>query len=84
MSRLSIELTPQQHQKLKALAALHGKSIKQMVLEPSLADVQDMGDEHALRELENLLKPRIAAAHQGDVSSRTPQQILESVQNILR
>ena len=32
MSRLSIEVTPEQHQKIKALAALHGKSIKDFIL----------------------------------------------------
>lgn len=84
MSRLSIELTPQQHQKLKALAALQGKSIKQFVLERTLADVRGMNDEHALQELENLLKPRIEAAQRGDFSSRTPKQIFESVQSSLK
>nr|WP_312609110.1 hypothetical protein [Agrobacterium pusense] len=33
MSRLTIDITDQQHQSLKALAALQGKTIKQYVLE---------------------------------------------------
>ncbi|CAN7644661.1 hypothetical protein LJR104_004925 [Neorhizobium sp. LjRoot104] len=33
MSRLTIDMTDQQHQSLKALAALQGKSIKQYALE---------------------------------------------------
>ena len=41
MSRLSIELTQEQHQRLKAMAALHGKSIKNYVLDRSLPDLPD-------------------------------------------
>lgn len=33
MSRLSIDLTDQQHQSLKALAALQGKTIRQYAVE---------------------------------------------------
>ncbi|EOV8088369.1 hypothetical protein ABN078_03465 [Providencia huaxiensis] len=33
MSRLTIDITEQQHQSLKALAALQGKTIKQYTLE---------------------------------------------------
>ena len=32
MSRLSIDLTPEQHQQIKALAALQGKSMKDFIL----------------------------------------------------
>ncbi len=31
MFRLSIEVTPEQHQRLKAIAALHGKTIKKIM-----------------------------------------------------
>ena len=33
MSRLTIDITDQQHQRLKALAALEGKTIKQYAIE---------------------------------------------------
>ena len=33
MNRISIDVTAEQHKKLKALAALQGKTIKQFVLE---------------------------------------------------
>ncbi|MFQ5443753.1 MAG: DUF1778 domain-containing protein, partial [Nitrospinales bacterium] len=36
MSRLSIEITAEQHQRLKAVAALAGKSIKDYVLDRAL------------------------------------------------
>ncbi|MBF1236753.1 MAG: antitoxin, partial [Lautropia mirabilis] len=41
MSRLTIDITEQQHQSLKAMAALQGKTIKQYALErlfPGAAD----------------------------------------------
>ncbi len=36
MSRLSIELTPEQHQQLTAIAALHGQTLKDYILERTL------------------------------------------------
>ncbi|MCA9471830.1 MAG: hypothetical protein MRJ96_05135 [Nitrospirales bacterium] len=86
MSRLSIELTEEQHQRLKAMAALQGKSIKDYVLERSLPDLPDrhsMTDEEVLYQLEQFLKPRIEAAERGERASRTPQQILADVQQDL-
>jgi hypothetical protein len=70
--RLSIEVTPAQHQRLKAAAALQGKSIKDYVLERTLPD----GDEEsALKALETFLAPRIHAAEQGNHASRTVDEI---------
>lgn len=83
MSRLSIELTAEQHQRLKAMAALQGKTIRAYVLERSLPDLPDrdsMTEEEALHQLEQLLKPRIEAAERGERSSRTPHQIFGDVQ----
>ena len=79
--RLSIEVTAEQHQRLKAVAALYGQSIKDYVLERSLPDVPDIGSlsgEDALKKLEDFLKPRIEAAQRGEVSSRSVQDILEA------
>lgn len=62
--RLSIDITPEQHQHLKAAAALQGQSIKRYVLDRALP----VGDEQtALKNLESFLAPRIEAAKQGDV-----------------
>lgn len=60
--RLSIEITPEQHQRLKATAALQGKSIKDYVLDMTLPDSDE---QTALQELEVFLKPRIEAAGKG-------------------
>lgn len=56
--RLSIELSPEQHEPLKAAAAMQGKSIKDYVLDRTLPS--NDGQE-VLRNLVTFLKPRIAA-----------------------
>jgi len=75
LMRISIEVTSKQHQPLKAVAALSGKTIKDYVLERVLPDTEAA----ALRQLEDLLKPRIEAAEHGDFSSRSVGQIVEDV-----
>ena len=55
MSRVSIDVTPQQHQRLKAMAALQGKTIKEFVL---LSTIGAPSAEAALTELEALLDQR--------------------------
>lgn len=57
--RLSIEVTPEQHQRLKAVAALSGQSIKDYVLNRVLPDMSIHGADEALRQLEAFLQPRI-------------------------
>ena len=75
--RLSIEVTPEQHQCLKAAAALEGKTIKAYVLERALADVSDM--DQGQRELEALIRARLAAAERGSVSRESVDQIIDGV-----
>ena len=82
MSRLSIELTQEQHQRLKAMAALQGMSIKDYVLDRSLPDLpgrESMTEEEALHQLEQFLKPRIEAVERGERSDRSPLQIFGDV-----
>jgi hypothetical protein len=85
MSRLSIEVTPEQHQRLKAIAALHGQSIKEYVLAralPSIPDMADLSEEEALRRLEEFLKPRIdriEAAERGEVVNQSVTEIVEEL-----
>ena len=73
MSRISIDVSDQDHKKLKALAALRGQSIKDFVLERALAAGES--ENAALRELEELLDSRIRAAQAGAVSRRTASQV---------
>jgi len=74
MSRLTIDMTDQQHQSLKALAALQGKTIKQYAIERLFPGKLD-GDE-AWEELKTLLRMRIDAALAGKVSARSINEIL--------
>ena len=75
MGRLTIDITDQQHQSLKALAALQGKTIKQYALErlfPGDADA-----DQAWQELETLLRTRINEGLAGKLSSRRIGEIFD-------
>jgi hypothetical protein len=75
MSRLTIDMTDQQHQSLKALAALQGKTIKQYALERLFPG--DTDAEQAWHELKTLLETRIDEAQAGKVSARSIGEILD-------
>lgn len=77
MSRLTIEVTEQQHQSIKALAALQGKSIKEYAIQRLFALTPD--EEQAMQELKSLLEPRIADALRGEVSEQSLSEIAEGV-----
>ncbi len=74
MGRLSIDLSEQQHNSLKAMAALEGKSIRQYALERLFPDRGD--DESALAELKALIDQRIEAAMAGAISTATFDEIV--------
>ena len=75
MSRLTIDITDQQHQSLKALAALQGKSIKQYAVE-RLFPMQSDSDQ-AWHELKTVLGQRIAEGLAGGVSAKSFDDIVE-------
>lgn len=84
MGRLSIEVTPEQHQRLKAIAALHGQSIKDYVLTralPAVPELDAMTEEEALQRLEAFLAPRIAAAERGEFSDLSVEEIFAQVRD---
>jgi hypothetical protein len=74
MSRLTIDLTGQQHQSLKALAALQGKTIRQYTLERLFPG--DATGEQAWQSLKTLLNERIDAGLAGDVSGKRIRDVL--------
>ena len=75
--RLSIDITPEQHQRLKAIAALQGQSMKDYVLNRVLPNNPEAAEEdEALRQLEAFLEPRIKAA-QGETASKPVTRIFE-------
>ncbi len=75
--RLSIDISPEQHQRLKASAALQGQSIKDYVLDRTLPDTNERT---ALQALEGFLKPRIESANRGDLSSKSIDDIFDEVE----
>ncbi len=77
MSRLSIELTQEHHQKIEAMAALTGTSIREYVVSSLLPASSD--EELALKEPETLLDKRIESAEAGQVSRRTGGDIFQEV-----
>jgi hypothetical protein len=77
MSRLTIDITNQQHQALKAMAALQGKSIKEYAVERLFPEVGN--DEQAMVELRHLLAARVAEASCGEVSTKSISEIATEV-----
>jgi hypothetical protein len=78
MPRLSIDITPEEHQKLKAIAALKGESIKDYVLKRTLGDapaLNDMSEDEAVVALANFLRPRIEQARLGEFSTKSMADI---------
>jgi len=75
--RLSIDVTKEQHQQLKATAALQGKSLKNYVLERALPNTDE---EAALHELEEFLKPRVEAVDNNQLSKKSLEDIFDDVQ----
>jgi hypothetical protein len=76
MSRLTIDMTDQQHQSLKAMAALQGKTIKQYALERLFPQQKSDADD-AWQELRQLLNARFEEGLAGKVSPLSAAQIIE-------
>ena len=74
MSRLTIDISEQQHQSLKALAALQGKTIKQYAIERLFPGNVDA--DPAWEELRDLLEARINDGLAGKVSTKSVGDIL--------
>lgn len=75
MSRLTIDVTDQQHQALKAMAALQGKTIKEYAIEKLFPPASD--EEQALKELKALLEQRIAESREVGVVNLGLTEIAE-------
>ena len=78
--RLSIDITPEQHQYLKAAAAIQGKSIKSYVLERALPDPEEQA---AFAKLESLLAKRAHSAQTGQLSDKSLDDVFnEEIQQV--
>ena len=68
---LSLDISPEDQQKFKAIAALKGQSIKDHVLARALGDVpalDGLSDDDTLEALTNFPEPRIEQARRGQFS----------------
>ena len=77
MSRLTIDVTDKQHQSLKALAALQGKTIKQYAIERLFPSSSD--ENQAFEELKSFLHGRILEAESGELDTRSMTEIADSI-----
>ncbi len=78
MPRLSIDISPEDHQKLKAIAALKGQSIRDYVLGRALGDapaLDGMSEDQAFMALSNFLEHRIEQARRGQLSGKSLDEI---------
>lgn len=75
MSRLTIDMSDQQHQSLKALAALQGKTIKQYALERLFPG--DLEADQTWQELKTLLGARVDDGLAGRLSTKSVGEILD-------
>jgi len=75
MSRLTIDISDKQHQSLKALAALQGKTIKQYALERLFPGDNDA--DKAWQELKAIVETRVEEGLSGKVSNQTIREILD-------
>jgi hypothetical protein len=75
MSRLTIDMTDQQHQSLKALAALQGKTIKQYALERLLPATGEAGQ--AWTELKDFLNSRVEQGLSEEMAAQSFDEIVE-------
>ena len=75
--RLSIELTPEQHQLLKVSATLEGKSLKAYVLERVLGNASEQ--EQSVAALEAFLKTRLQSGRAGSRASSNVDELVNQV-----
>jgi hypothetical protein len=79
MSRLTIDITEQQHQSTKAMAAIQGKTIKEYAIERLFPSAGD--EERAMAELRSLLEQRMGEGARGEVLTQSLTEIAEGSMN---
>lgn len=75
MNRLIIDVTGTQHQHIKAMAALQGKTIKDFVLEKIFAD----DEEKAMDELFDMLLARMEDNKKKGAPQKTFDQVTKEI-----
>ena len=77
MGHILIDVTQEQHNRLAAVAALAGKSIKDYVLDKALP--LDNDEAQAMRELEEFLSPRVEEASRSEFVDKSVSDIAKEV-----
>lgn len=80
--RLSLDITQEQHQRLKVEAALHGQTMKDYVLSRVFSETLTLVDD--LRQLETFLAPRLEEAKLGKFVDKSVMQIAEETINKMK
>ncbi len=80
MSRLTIDITEQQHQSIKAMAAIQGESIKAYAIERLFAAPSE--EMRVLGELKALLEERLQQSARGEVVSLSLTEISEEAMTL--
>ena len=76
MSRLVLDVSSEQHQIIKALAATEGKSIRDFMLERVLPQT-DEGEAAAWAELKHVLAERLRSAAETGISATPVSELTE-------
>ncbi len=87
MGRLSIDVTEREHQQIKMLATLQGKTIRDYAIEKLLQSVSapiNSEEMIAWKEFGALAKERIAEADNDDISNRSFDEIFDLVQRDMK
>ena len=77
MRRLSIEISPEQHQQIKTMAALQGMSIKDLVLKRLFSNSDE--EDRDWDEFMSFLKGRIDHAVTSPASTKTLDDIAQDI-----
>lgn len=75
MSRLIIDVSGEQHQKIKTLAALQGKTMRDYVLDRLFPK----GESQSWEELKELLLARIEEAENSPAADKTFEQLTQEI-----
>lgn len=74
MRRLSIEISTEQHQQIKAMAAMKGQSIKDFVIDKVLPQ---SGEEDVWKDLKNFMQKRMKEAKNAEPITSSFMEIFE-------
>jgi uncharacterized protein (DUF1778 family) len=84
MSRISIDVSDEEHRKLKAMAALKGQSLKDFLLQRALGETTQNDEDSALVELVSFLDARVQRAEKEGVSLRTVDEIFRQARSAVK